>query len=113
MLHRRYPPGVCGASEGSGQCQPSTRRGAHAQRASFRAADLRTADLRGTDLTGADLHDADLTGARADARTRWPEGIDPTQAGVVLAEERDPRTPSSQLSGFTLRTDLPPLRSYP
>jgi hypothetical protein len=51
---------------------------------------LAGADLTGATLIAADLLDADLTGtkltgARADVRTRWPEGFDPKQHGVEIA----------------------------
>jgi uncharacterized protein YjbI with pentapeptide repeats len=71
------------------------------------------ADLRGADLSTADLREARLEGARASARTLWPAGIDASQAGVTMAEDREDEDPSFALSGFTLRRDLPPLRSYP
>jgi hypothetical protein len=71
------------------------------------------ADLRGADLSTADLREARLEGARASARTLWPAGIDASQAGVTMAEDREDEDPSFALSGFALRTDLPPLRSYP
>jgi hypothetical protein len=48
----------------------------------LRGADLRGVDLRGANLTGARLEGATLHGARADAATRWPDGFDPTAAGV-------------------------------
>lgn len=41
------------------------------------------ADLTGADLTGANLDGAYLTGAHADRYTRWPDGFDPDNAGVV------------------------------
>ena len=64
---------------------------------SFVGADLRAADLSecrfgdqntgdetgGCDLTGADLADAILRAASFDARTRWPVGFDPVQAGAT------------------------------
>jgi hypothetical protein len=71
----------------------------HARRADLRQVDLRCADLEGADLRGAQLdgarlHGANLTraqlegtvleGALADATTRWPEGVDPVDAGVVV-----------------------------
>ncbi|MDG9700872.1 pentapeptide repeat-containing protein [Streptomyces sp. DH37] len=84
---------------------------ARAPRASFRRADLRMADLRGADLSGADLRETRLEGARANSRTRWPEGFDATARGVLAAD--GPESPTNPLSGLTLRTDLPPLRSYP
>ena len=52
--------------------------------ASLRGADLRGAVLVGARLTGASLEGADLEGAIADARTRWPSGLQPTALGVVL-----------------------------
>jgi uncharacterized protein YjbI with pentapeptide repeats len=50
-------------------------------------ADLSKADLRGADLRGAQLDDAKLTGARADLHTCWPNGFDPSAAGVVFETE--------------------------
>jgi hypothetical protein len=45
--------------------------------------------LRGVDLSGVDITDGhhgyvylDITGARYDARTRWPAGFDPTKDGA-------------------------------
>ncbi|GAA2386851.1 pentapeptide repeat-containing protein [Streptomyces glaucosporus] len=84
---------------------------ARAPRASFHRADLREADLRGADLRGADLREARLEGARTNARTRWPEGFDAAGSGTVPDDA--PESPTNPLSGFTLRTDLPPLRSHP
>ncbi|GAA3646297.1 pentapeptide repeat-containing protein [Streptomyces chitinivorans] len=84
---------------------------ASAPRASFRRADLRMADLRGADLSGADLREARLEGARVNDRTRWPEGFDVSDHGVLVSQ--DPESPTNPLPGLTLRTDLPPLRSYP
>jgi isoamylase len=51
--------------------------------ANLESAALFGADLRGADLTGAVLLRADLRGARYDARTRWPEGFLPGEAGAV------------------------------
>jgi hypothetical protein len=52
--------------------------------------DLRGADLRGANLQGAQMSMKDsripcifLSGARYDARTRWPKGFDPTRLGAV------------------------------
>jgi hypothetical protein len=55
--------------------------------ANLEDADLRGADVRGADFTGARLDGADLAGIRADARTRWPAGLDP-----VPAQRPQPRT---------------------
>ncbi|NUK72572.1 pentapeptide repeat-containing protein [Streptomyces lunaelactis] len=86
---------------------------ARAANASFRQANLSMADLRGADLSTADLREARLEGARASSRTLWPSGFDTSRAGVTAADDREDEDPSFALSGFTLRTDLPPLRSYP
>lgn len=61
--------------------------------ADFGHCDLRDADLSGANLTGAMLWGADLTGAdltdavlreaKCDARTRWPEGFDPTRHDTI------------------------------
>jgi len=79
----------------------------------LRSTRLVTADLRGarlvetgleeSGLTGADLREAPLEGARASARTRWPEGFDAPGAGVARAEW--PGSPTEALSGFALHTD--------
>ena len=85
-------------------------RGADLVGADLRDTDLRGADLAGADLSGALLHGADLRqtrfgksalghrggdpeltsiydpeifGARADDRTRWPEGFDTSGHGVI------------------------------
>jgi hypothetical protein len=68
------------------------------------AVDMRSADLRGADLTGVklaftpaelrvmaggppppepDWNNLKFTGARYDARTRWPSGFDPQRHGAV------------------------------
>ena len=73
--------------------------GANLTGADLRDADLRGSNLRDADLTGADLRDADLTrsnlrsadlrgadlrGAVANDATVWPDGFDPTAAGVTV-----------------------------
>jgi uncharacterized protein YjbI with pentapeptide repeats len=84
--------------------------GANLRKADLRGADLlctflgggcgRSADLTGADLRGTDLQHTDLefysrdgfkkvvplTGARYDARTRWPAGFDPVKHGAVRVE---------------------------
>ena len=57
--------------------------------ADLRRADLFGADLEGVDLSGADLGRAllsgvNLIGARANKNTTWPDGFDPTVAGVIF-----------------------------
>lgn len=57
-------------------------------RARLEDADLRDANLRGADLRGADmrarnLEYANLVGAVTDAQTVWPEGFNPSNAGVI------------------------------
>jgi uncharacterized protein YjbI with pentapeptide repeats len=54
---------------------------------------LAGARLCGANLSGADLRGADLRGASFDAKTRLPEGFDPTEAGMVSAEGSDCRPP--------------------
>jgi uncharacterized protein YjbI with pentapeptide repeats len=49
-------------------------------------ADLSLASLKGSDLRNADLTESILTGARADKETKWPNGFDWRNAGVVLEE---------------------------
>ncbi|HVZ32337.1 MAG TPA: glycogen debranching protein GlgX [Polyangiaceae bacterium] len=70
--------------------------------ANLEQAKLFGADLRGAVLTGASLHRADLRGARYDARTRWPEGFLPEDAGTVLV-----RGPATELEFTTLRPGKP------
>jgi hypothetical protein len=75
--------------------------GAHLEGANLHGARMVGADLRGTSLAGAELTGADLTkatldkngfepaeltGARYDARTRWPKGFDPRQHGALLVK---------------------------
>lgn len=50
--------------------------------ADLRGANLWDANLRGANLRGANLWGADLWGANANDRTVWPDGFDPTAAGV-------------------------------
>jgi hypothetical protein len=54
------------------------------QGANLRGADLRRSDLGDADLRGAQLISARLSGARADSSTRWPEGYDPAEHGVLF-----------------------------
>jgi uncharacterized protein YjbI with pentapeptide repeats len=72
--------------------------------ADLEEATLFAADLRGAVLSGAVLHRADLRAARYDARTRWPEGFSPDEAGTVLV-----RGAATELEFTTLR----PGRPYP
>ena len=73
--------------------------GANLTGADLRDADLRGSNLRDADLTGADLRyanltrsnlryanlrGADLRGAVANDATVWPDGFDPTAAGVTV-----------------------------
>jgi Pentapeptide repeats (8 copies) len=51
---------------------------------SLAGADLTDAILIGVDLLDVDLLGATLSRARADARTRWPEGFDPQQQGIEI-----------------------------
>ena len=52
-------------------------------------ADLTAADLIGANLSGADLSFAVLSGARYSSDTKFPEGFDPEEAGMMLIEEVD------------------------
>ena len=80
--------------------------GAYMYHAYLVNADLRNSNLRGAKLSGACLHKATLTGADlrdvvfdettiwAEAKydsgadgTKWPDGFDPEDAGVVLVED--------------------------
>jgi Pentapeptide repeats (8 copies) len=60
--------------------------------ATLNKAHLRGARLEGADLRGASFSEADLTavsfkGARANSKTIWPEGFDPTAAGVLILND--------------------------
>jgi len=48
--------------------------------------DLSEANLREANLHGADLYGADLSGAKYNKSTKFPEGFDPEEAGMVLVE---------------------------
>ena len=58
--------------------------GADLSGADLNEANLYEADLSGADLGGALLSGANLTGARANKNTTWPDGFDPTVAGVIF-----------------------------
>ncbi len=57
---------------------------ANLTRANLSGAYLTWADLSGADLTRANLTRANLTRAVADRWTRWPDGFDPAERGVVV-----------------------------
>jgi Pentapeptide repeats (8 copies) len=67
-------------------------RGARLWQTTLVGADLRRADLRRTDLSEADLLEdpeveyerANLHNAKADGRTKWPEGFDWRRAGAKM-----------------------------
>jgi uncharacterized protein YjbI with pentapeptide repeats len=77
-------------------------RGANLAQANLRDTSLYGADLRDSDLSGADMSTArleapnnrsaasrwrlKLTGARYDARTRWPADFDPVKHGAILVK---------------------------
>ncbi|MGP4019106.1 pentapeptide repeat-containing protein [Saccharopolyspora sp. 5N708] len=84
-------------------------RKARARGTLFTGADLRMADLRGTDLSAATLTQAQLQGALVSKTTTWPIGFDVSDTGVIVTD--DPNHEPTMLSGFTLRTDLVPLRT--
>jgi len=70
-------------------------READLEGADLRGADLREADLRGADLGAANLREADLRGAKLRVAlsgwdTVWPEGFEPSTAGVVVYPVRGP-----------------------
>ena len=58
--------------------------GADLTGANLTRSNLRYADLTGADLRYADLRGADLRGAVANDATVWPDGFDPTAAGVTV-----------------------------
>ena len=58
--------------------------GAYLSGAYLSGANLSGANLSGANLSGAYLSGAYLSRASADNRTRWPDGFDPTTAGVVV-----------------------------
>jgi hypothetical protein len=90
--------GLGGACLRWGRLDHASLVGTRLDRADLREAWLVEADLTGADLSGADLRGADLTGAylvgtrftdaRTDARTRWPEGIDPATLGLLESSEQ-------------------------
>ena len=43
-------------------------------------------NLEQEDLAGVDLQGADLSGAKYNKSTKFPEGFDPEEAGMVLVE---------------------------
>ena len=55
--------------------------GAHLNEANLSGADLSEARLRNGNLLGAFLG-----GAKYDQYTKWPEGLDPVEAGAILVE---------------------------
>ncbi|MBK8259677.1 MAG: pentapeptide repeat-containing protein [Polyangiaceae bacterium] len=59
-------------------------QGANLQNAKLQDANLQDADLRRTDLEDAILQDAYLHGAKANGETQWPDGFDPSAAGVIV-----------------------------
>ncbi len=61
--------------------------GANLTEAHMQAANLAGADLRDADLRGADLYLTSLRGARYNAQTRWPEGFDPYEAGMIQTQQ--------------------------
>lgn len=63
--------------------------GADMSDADLRGADLRDANLSGADLTdadlsGADLTGTDLTGSTYNVKTKFPAGLDPEAAGMII-----------------------------
>ena len=54
--------------------------------ANLRGANLSGADLSGTNLEFARLMGVSLTGAKYNARTKWPTGFDPVKAGAVTVD---------------------------
>jgi Pentapeptide repeats (8 copies) len=64
--------------------------GAHLPRAR-----LEQADLRGADLSGTDLSSVHLDAAVADPTTVWPQGFDPSAAGVIITPTGPPIRPQT------------------
>ncbi len=58
-------------------------RSANLRSANLSGANLSSVDLRGADLRGADLRGVNLYGARYSQGTLFPDGFDPTKAGMV------------------------------
>ena len=56
--------------------------GANLSGANLSGANLRSANMQGANMRGAYLYSANLEGARASAYTIWPDGFDPSAAGV-------------------------------
>ena len=63
---------------------------ANLREADLYGASLRDADARGTDFTGAKFRHTDLTGAKYDKTTRFPDGFDPKQEGMILVDDVAP-----------------------
>ena len=70
-------------------------RGANLSGALVVGASLRGADVRGADFKGAaGLETVDWLGALYDESTRFSEGFDPQQRGMILFEEDEAPTPA-------------------
>lgn len=52
----------------------------------LRGAKLTGADLSAVDFSEADLQDADLAGALYDSETKWPQGFEIADKGMILEE---------------------------
>ncbi len=72
--------------------------------ANLQGAVLTGADLCGADLQGATLFQCDLRGTRYDRVTRWPEGFEPYEAGMIFG---------SASHTETMLTSIWPGRPYP
>ena len=68
---------LCGAD-----LEGADLEGANMQGANMQGANMQGAYLEGANLRGAYLYSANLEGARASAYTIWPDGFDPSAAGV-------------------------------
>jgi uncharacterized protein YjbI with pentapeptide repeats len=75
---RLYYVNLAGAILSGTELHGADLRGTILKQADLQSANLCGAVLRHTDLTGEKL-----TGARYDARTRWPTGFDPLRHGAV------------------------------
>lgn len=67
---------LSGADLSGATLEDANLRGANLRGANLGGANLTGANLCGANLTGANLADTDLTGAKADADTIWPDGLD-------------------------------------
>jgi len=85
----------------SGDLGKANLQGADLQKAKLNGVDLTGADLRGADLRSVDLAGIRLDGALYTPATRFPEGFDPVQAGLLnIGAQSD--LANANLQGYTL-----------